>query len=41
MLFGEIVAVHCENHLIKSINTICGQKVFNVKVGNTRRKPCA
>jgi hypothetical protein len=36
MLFGETVAVYCENHT-EHINTLCGQKseFWYVKVGGT------
>jgi len=42
MFCGEIVAVYREHRLIKSIYsyTLCGQKVFNAKAGNVRRKHC-
>jgi hypothetical protein len=36
MLFREMIAVYCENHM-EHINTLCGQnaKLFNVKTGGT------
>jgi hypothetical protein len=36
MLFREIIAVYCENH-VGHINTLCGQnaEIFNVKAGGT------
>jgi hypothetical protein len=34
MLFGETVAVHCENHM-EHINSLCGQnaEIWYVKAG--------
>jgi hypothetical protein len=38
MLFREIIAVYCENHMERT-NTLCGQNayIFNVKDGGTYR----
>jgi hypothetical protein len=34
MLFGETVAVYCENHM-EYTNTLCGQNADYVEVGGT------
>jgi hypothetical protein len=34
MLFGETVAVYCENHT-EQTNTLCGQNAEYVKAGGT------
>jgi hypothetical protein len=41
MLFGETVAVYCDNHT-EHINTLCGQNVgtFNVTAGGTYSHRC-
>jgi hypothetical protein len=36
MLFGEIVAVYCENHT-EHTDTLCGQNAEFVKAGGTYR----
>jgi hypothetical protein len=42
MLFGETVAVYCENHT-EHTDTVCGQnaEVMNVKAGIIRNNHCA
>jgi hypothetical protein len=42
MLFREIIAVYCENH-VEHINTLCGQSVgiYNIQVGGMYAYHCA